>query len=145
MNSQLLLTRLISIFIVAYMVSFTLPVYTQEDTQKSENTTISTDISSESVKSDIVTPPFDTTYKEVSFPTWMNVYAYAGTLREEEEKEYLRKEWEEMLGMDIFLPYFKAEEIESWVKEKAKLNFFKMKGEPKFRRNQIQYKFNFKF
>lgn len=144
MNARLLPTKFSVVFILTFLV-ITLPVYTQEDTQKSKNTPPAADTLSENIKSDILTPEFKAAYKEVSFPTWMNINAYAGTVDEKEEKAHLRKEWSETLGMDIFLPYFKAEEVESWIKEKARLNFFKMKGEPQLKRDQIQYIFQVDF
>ncbi len=83
------------------------------------------------------------TYKKnkKGFLNWIN-NAYAQSI---DEKKILRKKWKDMLGVDIFYPYFKAKEVEDWIKEKARIDFFKLKGEPEFRRNQIQYIFKLKF
>jgi len=70
--------------------------------------------------------------------------AYAETIKKD-EKKFLRKEWKKMLGIDIFYPYFKAKEVERWVKEKTSIHFLKIKGEPSFRKDKVQYIFKIKF
>lgn len=79
------------------------------------------------------------------FFSFINKKAYAATVDEEAEKEKLREEWKELLGIDIFHPYFKAKEVEGWVSEKASVKVFKVKGRPKFEDNQIKYIFTVKF
>lgn len=70
--------------------------------------------------------------------------AYAETIKKS-EKKVLRKEWKKMLGIDIFYPYFKAKEVERWIKEKASIYLFKIKGEPSFRKDKVRYIFKIKF
>jgi len=60
-------------------------------------------------------------------------------------KKILRKKWKEWLGIDIFYPYFKAKEIEDWVKDKCSIKLFKMKGRPKFEKDRFTYTFKTKF
>ncbi len=66
-------------------------------------------------------------------------------IEEKEEKKILRQQWQELLRMDIFYPYFKAKEVEEWVGEKASVKFFNLKGKPEFSNNQLKYSFRIKF
>lgn len=66
-------------------------------------------------------------------------------LDEKDEKRILRRQWQELLNVDIFYPYFKIKEVEEWVGEKASVKFFNMKGVPKFENNSIKYTFKVKF
>ncbi len=61
------------------------------------------------------------------------------------EKEILREKWSNLLGIDIFLPYFKAKEIEDKISEKASIKIYKMKGKPVFENSQVKYVFKTKF
>lgn len=61
------------------------------------------------------------------------------------ERESLREDWRKALGLDIFYPYFKAKEIEEWVKEKASITLLDIKGRPQFSDDQIKYTFKVKF
>ncbi len=75
----------------------------------------------------------------------INTEVYAATIDRGKERKILRQKWKEMLGLDIFYPYFEAKKVEKWVKEKASVNIFKLKGKPQFDDNQIKYIFNIKF
>lgn len=61
------------------------------------------------------------------------------------EKEILREKWSDLLGIDIFMPYFKAKEIEAKISEKASIKIYKMKGKPVFENSQLKYVFKTKF
>jgi len=124
-----------------------LTVYTQEDfSGRIKETGMEADLRSETIKTDItVTNSIDMTYENRSFLSLINSKAYAAPVKEKDNKALLRRQWKEMLGMDVFMPYFKAKDVEDFVKEKARINFFKMKGEPKLQSNQVQYMFNVKF
>ena len=61
------------------------------------------------------------------------------------EKEILREKWSDLLGIDIFLPYFKAKEIEDKISEKASIKIYKMKGKPVFENSELKYVFKKKF
>jgi len=61
------------------------------------------------------------------------------------EKEILREKWSDLLGIDIFLPYFKIKEIEEKISEKASIKIYKMKGKPVFENDQLKYVFKTRF
>ncbi len=62
-----------------------------------------------------------------------------------EEKKKIRKEWEKTIGVDVWYPYFKAKEVEDWVRDRFSVRIFNMKGRPKFERDRISYTFSSKF
>jgi hypothetical protein len=80
-----------------------------------------------------------------SFPEWVNTKTSNNSIEENDEKILLREQWERNLGMDIFYPYFKAEELESKVKEKTSVKIFKVRGKAEFKSNEAKYTFNIKF
>jgi len=61
------------------------------------------------------------------------------------EREILREKWSDLLGIDIFMPYFKAKEIEDKISEKASIKIYKMKGKPVFENSELKYVFKTKF
>lgn len=79
-----------------------------------------------------------------SFLSFINESIRAA-IDEREEKRLLRQQWQELLRMDIFYPYFKAKEVEEWVSQKASVKFFNLKGKPEFSNNQIKYMFRIRF
>lgn len=79
------------------------------------------------------------------FLEFVNTEAYADTIDEDEERKILREKWKEFLHIDMFYPYFKAKEVERWVRDKASVKVFKIRGRPKFENNQIKYTFKLKF
>jgi hypothetical protein len=82
---------------------------------------------------------------ETSFLGWVNSLAIAATEDTSDSREVLRNKWEQTIGTDIFMPYFQAKKMEEWIKEKAKVAVFNMKGKPEFNRNQVQYIFHKNF
>ncbi len=80
-----------------------------------------------------------------AFSDFLNKKAYAANIDKREEKRILREKWKKLLGVDIFYPYFKAKEMEGWIKDKASIKIFKLKGRPKFENNQIKYTFKVEF
>lgn len=64
--------------------------------------------------------------------------ALTHTPRVDEEK-MIREAWKKVFGIDVWDPYYKAKEIENWVKERFSFKILKLKGKPKFERNQILY------
>lgn len=83
-----------------------------------------------------------------SFLDFINKKAFAATIDKEsviEEKIALRKKWEELLKVDIFLPYFKAEEAKQWITNKTSVEFFNIKGHPEFKNDEIKYIFKSRF
>ena len=83
--------------------------------------------------------------KTSKFWDFINKKAYAATISEEEERKILRKKWEDLLGLDIYYPYFKAKEVEKKVSEKFSVKVFKLKGKPEYKNGQITYTFKTKF
>lgn len=62
-----------------------------------------------------------------------------------DESKMLRKAWEDTFGIDVWYPYYKAKEIETRIKKKLSVRFFKFKGEPKFEKNKVLYRFKTTF
>jgi hypothetical protein len=70
--------------------------------------------------------------------------AFAETKNVDEERTKIREEWKEYLGLDVFYPYFKAQEVENYVQEKASVKLFNMKGKPEFNKESKGLKYIFK-
>lgn len=79
------------------------------------------------------------------FVSFFNSTAYAAVTDKNYDKDKLREEWKQLLGLDVFQPYYKAKEVEEWVGEKTSVEVFHLKGRAKFKNNAIQYTFNVKF
>lgn len=62
-----------------------------------------------------------------------------------DEKEAIRSEWKKAFGVDVWYPYYKAKEVEDWVRERFSVKVFGIKGKPKFEDNQIRYVFKTTF
>jgi hypothetical protein len=73
--------------------------------------------------------------------------AFAAPENIDADRKKIREEWKELLGLDVFYPYFKAQEIENYVQKKSTVKVFNMKGKPEFSResNEIKYIFKSKF
>ena len=51
-----------------------------------------------------------------------------------------------LLGVDIFYPTFKIEEIEGWLEEKSQVYFFNIiEGRATLKRNEVKYIFKMRF
>lgn len=61
------------------------------------------------------------------------------------EKKRIRQAWKKIFGLDVWYPYYKAKEIEDWVKERMSVRFFGFKGKPRFENDQILYVFRTTF
>lgn len=97
----------------------------------------------------IASAPEITKNESRSFFDFINKKVYADPAENKDDKKKLREKWEELTGVDVFYPYFKAQEIEDWVKEKFRVRVFNMKGRMKFDDNKsdanIVYIFSLKF
>ncbi|MCM8774194.1 MAG: hypothetical protein NC820_05620 [Candidatus Omnitrophica bacterium] len=91
-----------------------------------------------------VTPQEEISAKKI-FLDFINKKAYAEPLPKEKERKILRERWQEILGMDIFYPYFKAKEVENLVKEKTSITLFGFKGKAEFNDDSVKYIFKLKF
>ncbi|MBU1062321.1 MAG: hypothetical protein KJ957_01930 [Candidatus Omnitrophica bacterium] len=81
----------------------------------------------------------------LTFSDWINTRNYTYYINKKEEKEKLREEWKNMLGLDIFYPYFKANEIKSRTEEKISVKIFNIKGKLELRKDQAFFTFRMKF
>ena len=62
-----------------------------------------------------------------------------------DENEVVREAWKEAFGFDVWYPYYRAKEVERWVKKKASVRVFRMKGEPIIEKGRLMYAFTSKF
>jgi hypothetical protein len=122
------------------------PIYAQknEDIYIQDNSTAATESSFK--KTLILDSISDSINKEKKslFKAWFKSKAFAAPIDKNAEREKSRKEWKEFLGIDVFYPYFKAKEVESYIKEKASVNFFNMKGRAEFDEDSNEVKYIFK-
>lgn len=132
--------------IFVLLLTLVMPLYAQEEAgnNKAESTVEAVPASEGQVSEDSISD--STEDKEgFSFSNFLNTKAYAAPLDKKEERRILRRRWEELIGVDIFYPYFKAKEVEDWASEKASVEILKIKGRPKFEDDQIKYTFQIKF
>jgi hypothetical protein len=62
-----------------------------------------------------------------------------------DEQKIMRQAWTDAFGFDVWYPYYRAKEVEGWVKRKASIKVFKLKGEPIIERGRIMYAFKTRF
>jgi hypothetical protein len=62
-----------------------------------------------------------------------------------DEQKVVRQAWKDAFGFDVWYPYYKAKEVEGWVKKKATIKVFKLKGEPIIEKGRIMYSFKTRF
>ena len=60
------------------------------------------------------------------------------------DRRKLRQEWENALGIDIFYPYFKAQEVKEAVQNKTRVEVLHMRGRAEFDEETKQFKYIFK-
>ncbi|MFH1339401.1 MAG: hypothetical protein ABIH40_06135 [Candidatus Omnitrophota bacterium] len=125
------------ILILACVLTLALPLYAQEAEYSLKNNPGGTEAA--------VTASDQQEKAESSFWEFVDKQAYAAAVDDKEEKEILREEWRKLLGVDIFYPYFKEQEIEDWVSQKASVEVFKIKGRPTIEYNQFKYTFKIEF
>lgn len=145
---------LIKRVVVITLIVLTPTLYAQGDkkTQRKESTLQKTSAmvskshpegkpSKTSLKEEKVTPK----KKKPFFLEWINSQAYAAPVNKKFSKKELRERWKEIFGWDVFYPYFKTEEMKDWVKDKTKVNIFKIKGKAKFHNKGVKYIFKMEF
>jgi hypothetical protein len=64
--------------------------------------------------------------------------------RDRNEKQRLREEWEEFLGIDVFYPYYKTKEVQKYVQDKTRVEFFKFRGRAEFEEGSSSVRYIFK-
>lgn len=135
------------IWILVCVLSFTSPLYAQNVVGYSQEA--DPNLKAEPpLESHVIEVPAPVVLKEKTvnyFLDFVNKNAYAATIDEGKERGILREKWKELLRIDIFYTYFKAKEVEEWVSQKASVNFFNIKGQPKLENSQIKYIFKVKF
>ncbi|MFA5100006.1 MAG: hypothetical protein WC547_03885, partial [Candidatus Omnitrophota bacterium] len=62
-----------------------------------------------------------------------------------DEQQMVREAWKNAFGFDVWYPYYRAKDVERWVKKKASVKIFRMKGEPIIERGRFMYAFKTKF
>lgn len=79
--------------------------------------------------------------------SWLNSSVVANDRRAEFEKKQLRRQWQDLLGVDVFMPYFKMKEAEGFISDRTKVTVFTIKGKAHFneKKKQVEYIFKKKF
>ena len=133
--------------VLVFIFIFALPLYAKGETGKNEESQLLSQTEkiqeAGATEEPTQTPALKKSIK--AFFNFIDKKAYAAKIDKGEERKILRKKWKEWLGIDIFYPYFKAKEIEDWVKDKCSIKLFKMKGRPKFEKDRFTYTFKTKF
>ena len=75
---------------------------------------------------------------------WFDSLVTVALTDENEDRKKIRNDWKEFLGIDVFLPYYKAQAVEEFVQEKISVKFFNIKGRPEYDRQTHQIKYIFK-
>jgi len=143
-------TSRMNFLIVFLLLTLIAPLYAQknEDIYSGEWLKYQSDKTELSFKKNLLADSFSKDFAEKKsnfFEGWFNSQAFASPA--DTNKEKLREDWKEFLGVDIFYPYFKAKEVENYVKEKTSVDFLNMKGRTEFDEDskQIRYIFKKKF
>ena len=137
-------TRKICILIC--ILALNLPVYTQEIKEalnKEPSGKTKTSIKNTQTQKKEVTKK-EEPQKDRSFLNWFNSEAYAAP-KSKYDKKALRKRWEQLLGIDIFMPYFQAKKAQKWIKDRTRTKFFNFRGRAEFDEDQVKYIFKLKF
>ena len=135
------------VLILACVLILAIPLYAQNevDSDREIEPVAETTLPTEQPPTETSRPTPNKEKTTNSFLDFINKKAYAATVDKKEEKRILREKWKELLKIDIFYPYFKAKEIEHWVSDKAKVEFFNLRGRPKFDDDHIKYIFKMNF
>jgi hypothetical protein len=80
-----------------------------------------------------------------SFLDHIDKKVYEDAIKIKDEKRIAREQWQEFLGVDVFSPYFKAQEIENKICDKTKIEIFHMKGRLKIEDKKVRYTFKIRF
>ncbi|MFA5099607.1 MAG: hypothetical protein WC547_01830 [Candidatus Omnitrophota bacterium] len=79
--------------------------------------------------------------------SWLNSSTFVKRFDQDLEKKQLRQQWQDLLGVDVFMPYFKVKEAEDFVSSKTKVTVFNFRGKAHFNENkkQVEYVFRKRF
>jgi len=143
--------RINSLILILFLI-LTVPLYAQnkEDIYNEEWLKFQSEKADLAFKKKLLADSFSENTapeKDSFFKRWFKSLAFASPSDKNKEKIKLRTEWKEFLGIDIFYPYFKAKEVENYVREKTALSFLNMKGRTEFDEgsNQVRYIFKKNF
>ena len=78
-----------------------------------------------------------------SFSEWLN--SKPKKLQQADDKEVLRNQWKQALGVDVFYPYFEVKKLERKTTEKTTIRVLKMRGKAQFKEDSVKYIFSIKF
>ncbi|MCK9595358.1 MAG: hypothetical protein PHH68_02535 [Candidatus Omnitrophica bacterium] len=81
---------------------------------------------------------------EVVYTNWFDALVTVSRPDENEDRRKIRNDWKEFFGVDVFLPYYKAQEVEEFIQEKVSVKLFNVKGRPEYDRQTHQVKYIFK-
>ena len=76
--------------------------------------------------------------------SWLNSKSCSVRIDQDDERNNLRLQWQELLGVDVFMPYFKVKEVEDVVSNKTKVTLFSMSGKAHFNESKKQVEYIFK-
>lgn len=132
---------------LALMFFWVLPLYAQSDLDLLKVNCKATNSLDNSVKDYLRHERYDSdtpAKNKFSIIRLFKSKAFAETKNIDDERKKIREEWKEFLGLDVFYPYFKAQEIEEYVQKKASVKLFNLKGKPEFNKDSKSVKYIFK-
>jgi hypothetical protein len=62
-----------------------------------------------------------------------------------DEEQMIRQAWTDALGVDVWHPYYQVKKVQGWIKKKASVRIFKLKGEPIIEKGRLMYCFKTTF
>jgi hypothetical protein len=82
--------------------------------------------------------------KHYIYWSWLNSREFTKRFDQENEKVQLRRQWQDLLGVDVFMPYFKVKEAEEYLTDKTKVTVFDFRGKAHFNESKKQVEYIFK-
>jgi|GEM_PF-2813962 len=82
--------------------------------------------------------------KERVSGNWFDSLVIVVRADDNDDRNKIRNDWKEFFGVDVFMPYYKAKDVEEFVQEKVSVKFFNIKGRPEYDRETHQVKYIFK-
>jgi hypothetical protein len=81
----------------------------------------------------------------LTFSDWVNSRSFCVRIYRKYDSQKIREDWERMLGIDVFMPYYKADEIKDKLEEKTKVQVIKLRGKAELSEEEAKYTFSIKF
>jgi hypothetical protein len=79
-----------------------------------------------------------------SYWAWLNSKTFVKRFDPDLEKKELRRQWHDVLAVDIFMPYFKVQAAEDFLSNKTKVTVFSFSGKAHFNESKKQVEYIFK-